>query len=173
MNPGEERQLIQHKGRTASFQYSVRVRCDRHYYGNKCNKQCRPRDDYFGHYQCDQFGNQQCIEGWIGQDCKKGVCIVWVGKNRDRRQKRAFYYTLLKDLPKASTILHLKHITSQYEQGRKKNHQFSNISTTSQSDNKAAFLYYFNLKSSKREVVTSRAILKKSRVVFLLSLINA
>lgn len=75
MNPGEERQLIQQKGRTASIQYSVRVRCDRHYYGNKCNKQCRPRDDYFGHYTCDQFGNQQCMEGWTGQDCKKGVRV--------------------------------------------------------------------------------------------------
>uniref|UniRef100_A0A8C2KBY9 Delta-like protein n=1 Tax=Cyprinus carpio TaxID=7962 RepID=A0A8C2KBY9_CYPCA len=74
MNPGEERQPIQHKGRTASIQYSVRVRCDRHYYGNKCNKQCRPRDDYFGHYTCDQFGNQQCMEGWTGQDCKKAIC---------------------------------------------------------------------------------------------------
>uniref|UniRef100_A0A672QDC4 Delta-like protein n=1 Tax=Sinocyclocheilus grahami TaxID=75366 RepID=A0A672QDC4_SINGR len=74
MNPGEERQLIQHKGRTASIQYSVRVRCDRHYYGNKCNKQCRPRDDYFGHYTCDQSGNQQCMEDWTGQDCKKAIC---------------------------------------------------------------------------------------------------
>uniref|UniRef100_A0A671QPS3 Delta-like protein n=1 Tax=Sinocyclocheilus anshuiensis TaxID=1608454 RepID=A0A671QPS3_9TELE len=74
MNPGEERQLIQQKGRTASIQYSVRVRCDRHYYGNKCNKQCRPRDDYFGHYTCDQFGNQQCMEGWTGQDCTKAIC---------------------------------------------------------------------------------------------------
>ncbi|XP_043110980.1 protein jagged-2 isoform X1 [Puntigrus tetrazona] len=74
MNPGEERQLIQQKGRTASIQYSVRVRCDRHYYGNKCNKQCRPRDDYFGHYTCDQFGNHQCMEGWTGQDCKKAIC---------------------------------------------------------------------------------------------------
>ncbi|XP_056616570.1 protein jagged-2 isoform X4 [Triplophysa dalaica] len=74
MNPGEERQLIQHKGRTASFQYSVCVRCDQHYYGNKCNKQCRPRDDYFGHYQCDQFGNQQCMEGWIGPVCRTAVC---------------------------------------------------------------------------------------------------
>uniref|UniRef100_A0A673H9K1 Delta-like protein n=1 Tax=Sinocyclocheilus rhinocerous TaxID=307959 RepID=A0A673H9K1_9TELE len=74
INPGEERQLIQHKGRTASIQYSVRVRCDRHYYGNKCNKQCRPRDDYFGHYTCDQSGNQQCMEGWTGQDCKKAIC---------------------------------------------------------------------------------------------------
>ncbi|TRY96132.1 hypothetical protein DNTS_015950 [Danionella cerebrum] len=72
MNPGEERQLIQHKGRTASLRYSVRVRCDRNYYGNKCNKQCRPRDDYFGHYTCDQLGNQQCMEGWTGQDCMQG-----------------------------------------------------------------------------------------------------
>uniref|UniRef100_W5KLW4 Protein jagged-2 n=1 Tax=Astyanax mexicanus TaxID=7994 RepID=W5KLW4_ASTMX len=56
MNPGDEWQVIQHTGSTASFQYSVRIRCERHYYGNKCNKKCRPRDDYFGHYECGHFG---------------------------------------------------------------------------------------------------------------------
>ncbi|KAL6488015.1 hypothetical protein MHYP_G00046410 [Metynnis hypsauchen] len=74
MNPGDGRELISHNGLTTSFQYSVRVRCDRHYYSNKCNKQCRPRDDYFGHYECDHLGNQQCLEGWTGPDCKKAIC---------------------------------------------------------------------------------------------------
>ncbi|KAK1791255.1 hypothetical protein P4O66_013270 [Electrophorus voltai] len=74
MNPGDELQVIQHNGLTASLRYSVRVRCDRYYYGNKCNKQCRPRDDYFGHYECDRLGNQQCLEGWTGPDCKKAIC---------------------------------------------------------------------------------------------------
>jgi len=73
MNPGEKRRTIQHKGQTASMNYSVCVRCDRYYYGNKCNKQCRPRDDYFGHYTCDHLGGQQCMDGWTGPDCKKGV----------------------------------------------------------------------------------------------------
>ncbi|KAM6961153.1 protein jagged-2-like [Aplochiton taeniatus] len=74
INPGDERQNIQHNGVTASFDYSIRVRCDDHYYGNKCNKLCRPRDNYFGHYVCDQFGNQGCMEGWMGPECKTAIC---------------------------------------------------------------------------------------------------
>ncbi|KAI4905029.1 hypothetical protein NFI96_020170 [Prochilodus magdalenae] len=72
MNPGDELQMTSQKRR---FQYSVSVRCDRHYYSSKCNKQCRPRDDYFGHYECDHLGNQQCLEGWTGPDCMKGGCL--------------------------------------------------------------------------------------------------
>lgn len=75
MNPGDEHQEIHHLGLTASIQYSVGVRCDRHYYGNKCNKLCRPRDDLFGHYECDHHGNLQCLEGWTGPECRKGVCV--------------------------------------------------------------------------------------------------
>ena len=72
INPGDERQTIQHNGATAGFEYSIRVRCDDNYYGSKCNKQCRPRDDYFGHYVCDQLGNRCCMEGWMGPDCNSG-----------------------------------------------------------------------------------------------------
>lgn len=87
MNPGEERRIIPYKGQTASIQYSVRVRCDRYYYGNKCNKQCRPRDDYFGHYTCDHFGNMQCMEGWTGSDCKKGVQVQVILVHNAYREK--------------------------------------------------------------------------------------
>lgn len=72
INPGADWQTIQHNGPIASFQYRIRVRCDENYYGSKCNKQCRPRDDYFGHYVCDQFGHRGCMEGWMGPDCKTG-----------------------------------------------------------------------------------------------------
>lgn len=72
LNPGEEKQMVMHKSSVASFNYTMRVRCDEHYYGSKCNKVCRPRDDYFGHYVCDQLGNQGCMEGWTGPDCKIG-----------------------------------------------------------------------------------------------------
>ncbi|KAF7710817.1 hypothetical protein HF521_009689 [Silurus meridionalis] len=74
MNPGDECQVIQHPGHTARFKYQVCVRCDRHYYSNKCNKLCRPRDDLFGHFECDQHGNLQCLEGWTGSDCKTAIC---------------------------------------------------------------------------------------------------
>uniref|UniRef100_A0A8C2Z2F7 Delta-like protein n=1 Tax=Cyclopterus lumpus TaxID=8103 RepID=A0A8C2Z2F7_CYCLU len=74
MNPGEEKQPVEFKSAAASLAYAVRVRCDDHYYGVKCNKVCRPRDDYFGHYVCDQQGNRGCMEGWAGPDCKTAIC---------------------------------------------------------------------------------------------------
>ncbi|KAG5857705.1 hypothetical protein ANANG_G00022220 [Anguilla anguilla] len=74
MNPGDEGQTIQHNGPIASFNYTIRVKCDENYYSIKCNKQCRPRDDYFGHYVCDQFGNRGCMEGWMGPDCRTAIC---------------------------------------------------------------------------------------------------
>ncbi|KAG7461310.1 hypothetical protein MATL_G00208710 [Megalops atlanticus] len=74
INPGDRWQSIQHNGPTASFHYRIRVSCDENYYGNKCNKQCRPRDDYFGHYVCDQLGNRGCMDGWTGPDCKTAIC---------------------------------------------------------------------------------------------------
>uniref|UniRef100_A0A8C5HMP1 Delta-like protein n=1 Tax=Gouania willdenowi TaxID=441366 RepID=A0A8C5HMP1_GOUWI len=73
-NPGEEKQIVEYKSLTASIVYTIRVRCDEHYYGNKCNKVCRPRDDYFGHWVCDQMGNRDCMEGWTGPDCKTAIC---------------------------------------------------------------------------------------------------
>ncbi|XP_056282449.1 protein jagged-2-like isoform X2 [Pseudoliparis swirei] len=74
MNPGEEKQPVEFRSAAASLAYAVRVRCDDYYYGVKCNKVCRPRDDYFGHYVCDQMGNRGCIEGWAGPDCKTALC---------------------------------------------------------------------------------------------------
>ncbi|XP_030626340.1 protein jagged-2b [Chanos chanos] len=74
VNPGDHWRSIDHLGPTARFVYRIRVRCDENYYGSKCNKQCRPRDDYFGHYRCDPFGNIVCLEGWMGQDCRTAIC---------------------------------------------------------------------------------------------------
>ncbi|KAL0969025.1 hypothetical protein UPYG_G00221700 [Umbra pygmaea] len=74
INPGDDKQTIQHNGPIASFEYSIRVRCDENYYGSKCNKQCRPRDDNYGHYVCDPFGNRSCMEGWMGTYCTTAIC---------------------------------------------------------------------------------------------------
>ncbi|KAJ8009230.1 hypothetical protein DPEC_G00086730 [Dallia pectoralis] len=74
INPGDHWQTIQHDGPVAHLEYRIRVRCDENYYGNKCNKQCRPRDDYFGHYSCEQSGNRVCLKGWMGEDCRKAIC---------------------------------------------------------------------------------------------------
>ncbi|XP_035380216.1 protein jagged-2b isoform X1 [Electrophorus electricus] len=73
-SPGDHWQVFSHPGATARFEYRIRVRCDENYYGSKCNKQCRPRDDYFGHYRCDPSGNVVCLEGWMGQDCRTAIC---------------------------------------------------------------------------------------------------
>lgn len=72
VNPGDHWQSIRHPGTTAHIEYRIRVRCDENYYGSKCNKQCRPRDDYFGHYRCDPSGNIVCLDGWMGMDCRTG-----------------------------------------------------------------------------------------------------
>lgn len=74
MYPGEDKHTVEYKGQTTRLEYSVRVRCDENYYGHKCNKVCRPRDDYFGHYLCDQLGNRECMEGWtnLTSSCKTG-----------------------------------------------------------------------------------------------------
>ncbi|XP_068608268.1 protein jagged-2-like [Brachionichthys hirsutus] len=76
MNPGEEKQTVAYNSLVARLDYGVRVRCDEHYYGNKCNKVCRPRDDYFGHYVCDHFGNRECLEGWtnLTSSCRTAIC---------------------------------------------------------------------------------------------------
>ncbi|XP_033097137.1 protein jagged-1b-like [Anneissia japonica] len=55
------------------FGYKLRVICDEYYYGEDCNKFCRP-DNNFRHFSCDMFGNKVCHEGWIGRNCNEAVC---------------------------------------------------------------------------------------------------
>ncbi|KAK7903933.1 hypothetical protein WMY93_016540 [Mugilogobius chulae] len=42
---------------------------------------CRPRDDYFGHYTCDQSGRRECREGWTGEACKTAICKAGCSPN--------------------------------------------------------------------------------------------
>lgn len=72
INPGDPWQDIVHDGPVALFVYRIRVRCDENYYGNKCNKLCVPRDNYFGHYRCESSGAQVCLDGWMGPECRTG-----------------------------------------------------------------------------------------------------
>lgn len=74
INPGEEKLTVASQSAGARLEYAIRVRCDEHYYGPKCNKVCRPRDDYFGHYVCDHQGERECMEGWtnLTTSCKTG-----------------------------------------------------------------------------------------------------
>lgn len=81
INPSRQWQTLKQNTGVAHFEYQIRVTCDDYYYGFGCNKFCRPRDDFFGHYACDQNGNKTCMEGWMGPECNKGVWagMCWVG----------------------------------------------------------------------------------------------
>uniref|UniRef100_A0A8C4W550 Delta-like protein n=1 Tax=Gopherus evgoodei TaxID=1825980 RepID=A0A8C4W550_9SAUR len=69
LNPGEGWQDFQHHGRGTALEYRLRVRCAPHYYGPACNRLCRPRDDFFGHHDCDAAGSKVCLDGWTGAEC--------------------------------------------------------------------------------------------------------
>ncbi|XP_068444759.1 protein jagged-1a-like [Clinocottus analis] len=74
INPSRQWQSLKHNGPVAQFHFQVRLSCDEHYYGFGCNKFCRPRDDFFGHYECDHNGNKTCLDGWSGPDCNTAIC---------------------------------------------------------------------------------------------------
>ncbi|KAM9778683.1 protein jagged-2b isoform X3 [Syngnathus typhle] len=74
VNPGDPWKTVNYDGPVARIVYRIRVRCDENYYSNKCNKLCVPRDDYFGHYGCEQSGARVCLEGWMGPECKTAIC---------------------------------------------------------------------------------------------------
>ncbi|XP_072239661.1 protein jagged-1b-like [Leuresthes tenuis] len=74
ISPSQQWKRLEHNGPVAQFHFQVRLSCDEHYYGFGCNKFCRPRDDFFGHYECDHNGNKTCLEGWSGPDCKTAIC---------------------------------------------------------------------------------------------------
>jgi len=70
--PGPTWHTLNHQGKNAHLAYRVRVQCADHYYNATCTKFCRPRNDIFGHYTCDENGDKVCIEGWKGVDCETG-----------------------------------------------------------------------------------------------------
>ncbi|KAJ8248056.1 hypothetical protein GJAV_G00237740 [Gymnothorax javanicus] len=74
INPNGLWQTLKHNGQVAQFEFQIRVSCDEHYYGIGCNKFCRPRDEFFGHYACDHNGNKTCLEGWAGPECNTAIC---------------------------------------------------------------------------------------------------
>ncbi|XP_053136581.1 protein jagged-2 isoform X1 [Hemicordylus capensis] len=74
INPEDRWKTLLLNGPVAHFEVQIRVKCDENYYGPQCNKFCSPRDDFVGHYTCDQNGNKACMEGWMGEECKQAVC---------------------------------------------------------------------------------------------------
>lgn len=74
--PSADWHTLNHHGTTARITYRVRVQCDLNYYNSTCTKFCRPRNDKFGHYNCDSNGDKECIDGWKGANCEIGEHIV-------------------------------------------------------------------------------------------------
>ncbi|XP_075048801.1 protein jagged-2 isoform X1 [Mixophyes fleayi] len=74
INPEDPWAPLALHGHVAHFDVKIRVKCDANYYGGTCNKLCRPRDDFVGHYTCDHNGNKACMEGWMGEECKQAIC---------------------------------------------------------------------------------------------------
>lgn len=72
INPEDRWKSLHFSGHVAHLELQIRVRCDENYYSATCNKFCRPRNDFFGHYACDHYGNKACMDGWMGKECKEG-----------------------------------------------------------------------------------------------------
>ncbi|XP_070620214.1 delta-like protein 3 isoform X2 [Erythrolamprus reginae] len=73
---GEEWSQDVQLGDQSELRYSYHVTCDEHYYGESCSDYCRPRDDTFGHYACDELGRRICLAGWQGDYCSEPICLA-------------------------------------------------------------------------------------------------
>lgn len=71
---GQEWSQDVHDGETNKLHFSYHVVCSEFYHGDDCAAYCRPRNDTFGHYTCDQDGSRQCLEGWTGEYCAEPIC---------------------------------------------------------------------------------------------------
>ncbi|KAI7800770.1 DeltaC [Triplophysa rosa] len=63
-----------HIGEQSQMRFSYRVVCDEFYHGEDCSDFCRPRDDPFGHFNCDAAGKRICLLGWKGEYCAEPIC---------------------------------------------------------------------------------------------------
>ena len=57
--------------RSRRLDYDFRLLCAESYYGRDCNLNCKPRNDSFGHYECDENGEKICLPGYTGEYCTK------------------------------------------------------------------------------------------------------
>lgn len=79
LEPSADWHSLTHEGsavnRDLRLTYRVRVQCEPNYYNATCTKFCRPRNDMFGHYECDRNGDKTCMPGWTGATCETGRFI--------------------------------------------------------------------------------------------------
>ena len=61
-----------HETERTQLEYKYRVMCNPEYYGPGCSVLCKPRDDKYGHYRCNENGEIICLDGWTGQYCTEG-----------------------------------------------------------------------------------------------------
>ncbi|CAI8019192.1 Delta-like protein B, partial [Geodia barretti] len=47
-----------------SLSARYRVDCDKHFFGEDCSVLCVDTDSADGHYECDRYGNQECLPGY-------------------------------------------------------------------------------------------------------------
>ncbi|TRY93896.1 hypothetical protein DNTS_013074 [Danionella cerebrum] len=64
-----------HQEEQSQLRFSYRVVCDEFYHGEECSDFCRPRNDTFGHFNCDAAGNRMCLPGWKGDYCTEPICL--------------------------------------------------------------------------------------------------
>ncbi|XP_028321219.1 delta-like protein C isoform X2 [Gouania willdenowi] len=65
-----------HVGNQSELRFSYRVLCSEFYHGQECATYCRPRNDTFGHYECDEDGRRRCLDGWSGEYCSDPICAL-------------------------------------------------------------------------------------------------
>ena len=58
-----------------NLKYSYRIECDTDYGSSACGYHCVPRNDWFGHYECDYEKKYVCHAGWTGEFCNYGIYL--------------------------------------------------------------------------------------------------
>jgi hypothetical protein len=85
LDPSTDWHSLTFEGANAQITYRVRVQCDPRYYSATCTKFCRPYNDTFGHYTCDQEGEKVCDPGWKGTNCE---VRKWLSLSIGRKMKQ-------------------------------------------------------------------------------------
>ncbi|XDV28044.1 hypothetical protein PO909_031448 [Leuciscus waleckii] len=76
---GEKWSQDVHLGEQSKLRFSYRVVCNEFFYGDDCSDICLPRDDPFGHFNCDAAGNRICLPEWKGKYCAEPICSSGCG----------------------------------------------------------------------------------------------